>query len=111
MSKARAARSAAPAVAATASTAAPACRVLFKVTPGAPRDEVLGAHGDAVRIKLRAPPVDGRANAALLAFLADRLDLRTDALRIVTGETARTKLVSVSGLAEDEVRSRLSFTQ
>ena len=83
------------------------CRVTIKVTPGAPRDEMAGTHGAAIRVKLRAPPVDGKANSALLAFLADRLELHASALRIVSGETARLKIVAISGLAIDEVRNRL----
>lgn len=86
---------------------APVCRLTFKVTPGAPRDEVIGELGPAIRVKLRAPPVEGRANAALLAFLAGKLGLRAAALRIVTGETARMKLVAITGLAETEARRRL----
>ncbi|HEX9785947.1 MAG TPA: DUF167 domain-containing protein [Opitutaceae bacterium] len=88
-------------------TPPPGCRLTFKITPGAPRDEVAGALGDAIRIKLRAPPVEGRANAALLAFLSERLGLHASALRIVTGETARMKLIAITGIAEAEVRGRL----
>lgn len=86
---------------------APACRLPIKVTPGAPRDEVVGELADAIRVKLRAPPVDGRANAALLSFLAERVGLRTSALRLIAGETGRRKIVAIEGLAEEEARRRL----
>lgn len=83
------------------------CRLTFKVTPGAPRDAMAGLHGEDIRVKLRAPPVEGKANAALLAFLADRLGLRASALRIVSGERARMKIVAIKGLAAEEARRRL----
>lgn len=88
-------------------TEPPSCRVSIKVVPGAPRDEVAGEHGDAIRVRLRAPPVDGRANAALLAFLARRLALPASALRLVAGLTGRRKIVAVAGLGLAEVRRRL----
>jgi len=86
---------------------APKCRLALKVTPGAPRDEIIGEAGDTLRLKLRAPPVDGRANDALLRFLAQELDLPTGALRIASGATSRRKLVEITGLALTEVRRRL----
>jgi hypothetical protein len=88
----------------------PSCRLSLKVVPGASRDEVAGQHGDAIRVKLRAPPVDGRANAALLTFLAARLGLRSSALHLVTGETSRLKLVAITGLTADDARRRLIAT-
>jgi len=87
--------------------ATPACRLSLKITPGAPRDEVLGELGDAVRIKLRAPPVDGKANDALVRFLAERLGLHASALRLVAGATGRRKVVQITGLALEEARRRV----
>jgi len=87
--------------------ATPVCRLSLKITPGAPRDEVLGELGDAVRIKLRAPPVDGRANEALVRFLADRLGLHASAIRLAAGASARRKVVEITGLALDEARRRV----
>ena len=94
-------------VASFATVSEPSCRLSLKVVPGASRDAIAGEHGDAIRVKLRAPPVDGRANAALLAFLAERLQLRPSALHLVTGETSRLKIVAISGLAADDARRRL----
>jgi uncharacterized protein (TIGR00251 family) len=85
----------------------PSCRLSLKVVPGASRDEIAGEHGDAIRVKLRAPPVDGRANAALLDFLAARLGLRATALQLVTGITSRRKCVAIAGLDGDDARRRL----
>lgn len=84
-----------------------ACRLSLKVVPGASRDEIAGEHGEAIRVKLRAPPVDGRANAALLEFLARRLGVRPAALSIVSGDTSRHKVVSIAGLTRDIARQRL----
>jgi uncharacterized protein len=83
------------------------CRLSIKVIPGAPRDEVAGELGDAIKVKLRAPPVDGRANAALLAFLAEKLGVHASALRLVAGETGRRKIMAVAGLTLAEARQRL----
>jgi uncharacterized protein (TIGR00251 family) len=88
----------------------PSCRLSLKVVPGASRDEVAGEHGDAIRVKLRAPPVDGRANAALLAFVAQRLGLRAGALQLVSGETSRMKRIAVAGLSAADARQRLLST-
>ena len=93
------------------SPAAPAasCRLEVKVIPGASRDEVAGTMGNAVKIKLRAPPVEGRANEALIEFLAARLDLPRRALSLVRGDTSRQKLLRVDGLDLPAVRARLGF--
>jgi uncharacterized protein (TIGR00251 family) len=85
----------------------PSCRLSFKVVPGASRDEIAGQHGEAIRVKLRAPPVDGRANAALVSFLAKRLGLRATDLQVITGATSRLKLVGIAGLNTAEARRRL----
>jgi uncharacterized protein len=90
--------------------AAPApasCRLEVKVIPGASRDEVAGTMGNAVKIKLRAPPVEGRANEALVEFLAERLDLPRRAISLVHGDTSRQKLLHIEGLDLAAVRTRL----
>lgn len=87
--------------------ATPACRLTLKITPGAPRDEVVGELGDAVRIKLRAPPVDGKANDALVRFLAERLGLHASCIRLVAGATGRRKVIEVLGLDADHARRLL----
>jgi len=66
------------------------------VQPGARRTEVAGLHGDALKIRLSAPPVDGRANAALLRFLADAFGVPQRAVTLVRGETARDKVVRIA---------------
>jgi uncharacterized protein (TIGR00251 family) len=84
------------------------CRLAVKVIPGASRNEVCGWLGEALKVKLSAPPVDGRANDALVEFLAGMLGLPRRAVALVRGETARQKLVRIDGLALAEVKRRLS---
>jgi uncharacterized protein (TIGR00251 family) len=79
-----------------------------QVVPRASRNEVVGIHGDALRIRLRAPPVDGAANAALIAFLAETLGVRQRQVEILSGHTSRRKSVLVSGLGKERVAQMLS---
>jgi uncharacterized protein (TIGR00251 family) len=58
-----------------------------------------GAHGEALKVRLTTPPVDGAANAALIDLLADALSLPRRAVRIVSGQTSRTKVVEIDGIA------------
>ena len=74
------------------------------VPPRARRTAVAGIHGDALKIRLAAPPVDGAANDALVAFLAESLGVPRRAVRIVTGVTARAKVVEIEGVDETRVR-------
>jgi hypothetical protein len=73
--------------------------IAVHVQPRAARTEVVGMHGDAVKIRLKAPPVDGAANDELLRFMATRLGVRRQDLEIVSGATARGKRVRVNGAA------------
>jgi uncharacterized protein (TIGR00251 family) len=69
--------------------------------PRASRSRVVGEHDGRLKIQLAAPPVDGEANAALLAFLADRLGLKRADVVLLAGETGRRKRVKVAGLGAD----------
>lgn len=69
------------------------CLLALHIQPGAKRTEVVGEHGEALKIRLSAPPVDGKANAALLAFLAEKLRLPKNAVRLHSGQTGRHKRV------------------
>jgi uncharacterized protein (TIGR00251 family) len=82
--------------------------LLVRVTPRAGRDEIAGWQGDQLRVRLRAPPVEGQANEALRRLLAARLGLPVSAIELLTGATARTKRVRVDGLSLEDVRSRLA---
>ena len=74
------------------------------IQPGAKKTEVAGEHGDALKIRLAAPPVDGKANAALLAFIAERLGVSKSAVTLKSGQTSRRKVVEVDGASADVVR-------
>jgi uncharacterized protein len=71
-----------------------------RVQPRASRTELAGLHGDRLKVRLQAPPVDGRANAALLEFLADLCDLPKSRLTLDAGQTGRDKRVRLHGLVE-----------
>jgi len=73
------------------------------VQPRAPRDEVSGVHGDALKIRLAAPPVDGAANDALVNFLAAVFAVPRRAVRILAGESSRSKLVEIDGVAARDI--------
>lgn len=77
------------------------------IQPGAKKTEVCGLHGDALKIRLAAPPVDGKANGALLAFVADRLDLPKSAVSLKSGQTSRRKVVEVAEPPADAVQRLL----
>jgi uncharacterized protein (TIGR00251 family) len=80
----------------------------LRVLPRAARDEVMGWDGAVLRVRLRAPPVDGRANEALRRFLGNHLGIPQRDIEIVSGETSRTKRVRVVGLSRDEIEAKLS---
>jgi len=82
-------------------------RLRLRVQPRAARTEIAGAHGDVLRIRLTAPPVDGAANEALVRFLAGVLGVPRGAVRLVHGTTGRTKVVTVEGIGLAEARARL----
>jgi hypothetical protein len=67
------------------------------VQPGARRSEVAGRHGDRLKIRIAAPALDGRANDALVAFVADHLRVPKARITLVKGERSREKLLAVSG--------------
>jgi len=79
----------------------------IRVQPRAKRTEVAGERGDAVVVRVNAPPVDGRANEAVCRLIAKRLGVPRTAVRIVRGESARDKLVRIDGLSADEARTAL----
>jgi uncharacterized protein len=77
------------------------------VVPNAKIDKVVSEHGGAIKIKLRAPAVEGKANSALISFLADELNISQRAIVLEHGQKSRDKLIRIDGLTEEEVRRRL----
>ena len=71
------------------------------IQPGAKKTEVAGLHGDALKIRLAAPPVDGKANAALLAFVAERLGIAKSSVSLKSGQTSRRKVLEVDAAPAD----------
>ncbi|MGQ9686676.1 MAG: DUF167 domain-containing protein [Thiobacillaceae bacterium] len=84
------------------------CTLRIHVQPGAVRSEVAGRHGDALKLRLAAPAVEGAANAALIEYLAARLNLPRREVTIAQGEKSRRKLVRVP-LDPAEVERRLEM--
>jgi len=82
--------------------------IAVQVVPRASRNEVTGVQGGLLKVRLTAPPVEGAANEALLAFLAEALGLRRRDLELASGERARRKLVRIRGLDAAAVRERLA---
>ena len=81
-------------------------RFRFHIVPNQKIDKVAGEHGGAIKIKLRAPAVEGKANAALVRFLADQMNLPRHAIVLQSGRRSRDKLLRIDGLSEEEVRKR-----
>jgi uncharacterized protein (TIGR00251 family) len=83
-------------------------RIAVHVQPGARVSEVFGEIGDALKIRLNAPPVDGKANEALIAFISEKLGVRQRDVRILRGQTSRQKLLDIdSALSVDDARALL----
>jgi len=83
--------------------------IRLRIVPRASSNAVVGVHGDAVKIRLQAPPVDGKANKDLLRYLSKRLGVARSSLSLVSGERSREKEVLVRGSDEQAVRARLGL--
>ena len=83
-------------------------RVLLRVAPGAARAGVVGRHGDAWKVRVTAPPEDGRANDAVLRLLADTLAVPRNAVLLVSGHGSRDKIVELMGLEPLQIEQRLA---
>ena len=79
----------------------------LRIVPNARRSEVVGAHGDAIKVKVQAPPVDGKANEALCEFLAEQLQIPARSIEIVGGEKSRDKMVAITDMDLAIARQRL----
>jgi uncharacterized protein len=80
----------------------------IKVHPRARKNAITGTVGDALKLALTAPPVDGKANQAVIEFFADLFAITRSSVTIASGETSRTKVIRVSGISADHVRQRLT---
>jgi uncharacterized protein (TIGR00251 family) len=77
--------------------------------PGASRSELAGRHGDALKVRIASPPVDGRANEALVEFMAQLLGVPRAGVTIVSGRSSRRKLLSVEGISFADAVRRLDL--
>lgn len=82
--------------------------IAIHVQPGAKSSELVGEYGGALKIKLRAQPVDGKANAALVEFMSSCLGIPKSRIHILSGVTVRRKKILVEGLSLDVVRAKLA---
>jgi uncharacterized protein (TIGR00251 family) len=79
----------------------------FHIVPNAKVDSIAGEHGGAIKIKLRAPAVGGKANAALRNFLFKELNIVERQILLERGHKSRDKIIRIDGLTEEELRRRL----
>ncbi len=79
------------------------------VHPRARKNALTGKIGDALKLSLTAPPVEGRANEACIEFLANLLNLPRSSITIASGQSSRRKVIRVSGLSAGEVQKRLGI--
>jgi uncharacterized protein len=84
-----------------------ATRISIYVQPRAARTAIAGLHDGCIKIRLAAPPVDGAANAALLAFLAEQLGVAKQHVRLIAGHASRRKVIEVDGLSLAAVQAAL----
>lgn len=78
------------------------------IQPGAKRSEVVGLHGEALKLRLAAPPVDGKANEALIAFVAQALGLPRSRVELVSGQSSRAKRLRVADVSAAAVAAALA---
>ncbi len=82
--------------------------LLVYVQPKASRNRIVGLHGDAVKISITAPPVDGKANAGVIKLLAKFFHLPKSAITIISGESSRSKRLRLEGIEPDKAHALLS---
>ena len=80
-----------------------------RVQPRARKNAVLGEMGEALKVALTAPPVEGRANEACIALLSELLNVPRSSVTIAAGQTSRNKVIRVAGMTAAEVRRRLAL--
>lgn len=83
-------------------------RLTLRVSPGAARSAVVGRHGAGWKVRVAAPPEDGKANDAVIRLLADTLALPTRDVQIVAGQSSRDKTVELEGIRPAEIERRLT---
>lgn len=82
-------------------------RIHLYVQPNGKKSEILGEHDGALKIRIQAPPVEGKANAAIEEFIAKKLGLPKSRVSLIRGAQSRQKVVEVSGVSVDDATKRL----
>jgi uncharacterized protein (TIGR00251 family) len=80
-----------------------------KVHPRAKKNAITGELGDALKVSLTAPPIDGKANQACIEFFAKLLKVPRSSVTIASGQASRNKVIRIAGLSEQDVRQRLGL--
>ena len=91
------------------STVKEGVRLKVRAQPGARRSEIVGPLSDALKIRIAAPPEDGKANAELESFLAKHLTITKNQVQVIAGHASCSKSVLIAGLSEEDVRARLTL--
>ena len=86
---------------------APACRLKVKAVPGASRSEIVGRLGEALKVRVAAPPEGGKANREILELLAERLGLAAADVTLVSGAASPAKVFALRGVSAEQAWARL----
>jgi uncharacterized protein (TIGR00251 family) len=82
--------------------------IKVKINPRSPKNEISGVLDDGtIKIKLTAPPVDGKANQSLIKFLSEYFCVDAKSINIISGQTSHTKLISIEGVSSDDIMTQL----
>lgn len=84
-----------------------ACRLKVKAVPGASRSEIVGRLGEALKVRVAAPPEGGKANREILELLAGRLGLAAADVKLVSGAASPAKVVALRGVTAEQAWARL----
>ena len=79
----------------------------LRIIPRAAKNAIQGVHGDALKIRLCAPPVEGAANSALVEFISDVLSIPRARIQLLSGQTSRNKRVLLAGMKAGDIRERM----
>ena len=81
--------------------------IRVKLLPKSSKNQIVGREGDLFKVKVVAPPIEGKANKALVALLARKLRVPKGAIEIISGKSSRLKLIRIDGLAQEEINRAL----
>ena len=89
----------------------PACRFNFRISPGAKQNIISGCRDGLIMVKIKASPVEGKANIELVNYLSSRLGIPKSSIELVRGFSSRTKVVEINGLSSEQVMGRLGLAE